>query len=399
MTAHIDDFLAGMGDLAAQEMSSQIAAVYLFGSYTQPYYQPAESDINLLFLVDDELELHSLWQWFWPVWQQYGEQLRRGPWVLRLSAFHHFVQLDPAFVVQLEETGRLLYGAPPSLGAVPSPDPHEALARQASQALLASAALLPDLLPPEVASARLGDLRRLVRQMWQEPIPEGETAVATYARLRQILDAKMNRLPAARAWYNETTPKKTTLLLSDMQALYKQGSNMVFVLAQFGPARVHETNWTRLFERLVGKCEGVMVTTAVQLSLSLVYDNPLGLVFKSYRHDWGLNPLAALQTSKRQIMRQAALAAAQTAFIHLPGAHFTQDNDALPLIIHDFQNKLLNLRLEYELLNRFAYISQPDMPDPLPDREVPAEQRLAAIYRQFDWWIARYTAEMLQAEA
>lgn len=399
MTSRIDEFLAWFGELAARQMDQQIAAVCLFGSYGWPAYQPAESDINLLLLLHDEADLHAVAEWFRPIWQQAGAVLRRGPWVARLSEFGRFARLSPNFAAELTENGRFLHGALPSLPAIPSADPHETIARLATQAMTASSALLPDLLEPGIAQQRHLELRRLARQLCQEPVPEGETAVVTYSRLRPILDAKINRLPAVRHWHNEKVPTDTALLLPGAQALYRQGTSMVIVLASQTPTQLRETNWPRLAGRLAGKCEGVMLTTAVQLNLSLAYDNPLGLVLRSYQHHWGLNPLAELQTSKRQIMRQAALAAATISLIDLPQAHFTQADDALPTLIHDFQNKLLNLRLQHELLHRLGHLSAYQLPDPLPDREAPLRQRLDAIYRQLDWWAAQYSAEMDQAAA
>lgn len=394
-----DEFLAQLDGMVAGPVGEQIVAICLFGSYGQPAYQPRESDVNLLLLLDDGGDICAVRDRFRPLWDRFGSWLRRGPWVARLNEFHRFVQLNPDFAQELAQNGRFLHGELPPLPPTPTPDPHETMARLATEALTASSALLPGLLDPETAQTRRLALRRLARQLWQEPIPEGETAVATFARLRHLLDAKINRLPAARAWHNEKVPTSTTLLLPGAQALYKQGSYFVIVLADFKPAQVQEASLARLTERLAGKCEGVMLATAVQLSLSLVYDNPLGLALRGYQHIWGLNPLAGLQTSKRQIMRQSALAAANISLIDLPQVHFTQTDDDLHTLIHDFQNKLLNLRLQHELLHRLGHLSSYQLPNPLPERETPSRQRLEAIYQQLDWWAAQYKAEMDQTTA
>jgi hypothetical protein len=399
MIAQIDAVLAGIGDSAARQLGGQVQSICLFGSYGQPYYQPAESDVNLLLLLEDGADVHAVRDWFRPIWQEHGSWLRRGPWVARLAEFHRFVRLVPGFAEELGRNGRFLHGDLPELPPIPSPDPHEAMARQATEALSASSALFPGLMAPPLAEARRLALRRLTRQLWQAPIPEGETAVATFARMRQILDSKINRLPAARFWHNEKVPVGTTLLLPGAQAIFQQGPYMVIALASLNPWPLQEANQERLIQRLQGKCEGVMLTTAVQLSLSLVYDNPLGLVLKSYRHNWGLDLLANLQTSQRQTMRQIAYLATTIGMIDLPQAHFTGSDADLPTLIHDFQNKLLNLRLQHELLHRLGYSQGLEMPEPLPDREASLQQRLEAIYRQLVWWSSHYTVAMDQAAA
>jgi hypothetical protein len=398
MISQIDNILEQIGDLATEQLGDQIVAVYQFGSYGQPSYQAGESDVNLLFLLSDEGDIAALREWFLPLWQRYGTWLRRGPWVASLSAFQRYANLHPDFALGLRQNGRFLHGSPLNLPPLPSQDPHESVAHQATQALAASTAVLPGLLEPQTAEARLLDLRRLARQLWGEPVPEGETAVSTFARVRHILDAKINRLPAARAWRSEIVPAETAPFLPGLQSIYKQGPHIVMVLAHLSPDDARQTEWVQMMDRLAEECQGLVLTTAVQLSLSLVYDNPISLIFKSYQHNWGLNPLANLQTSRRQIMRQAAISAATIGLIDLPRAHLTQDDSQLHTIIHDFQNKLLNLRLQHELLNRFGYLSHFTLPDSLPEREAPAAERLTAIYRQLDWWLDLYTTEMLQAE-
>lgn len=394
-----DSMLAEIGRQITASAGEQVVAVCLFGSYNQPAYQPEESDINLLLLLDDAADICAVREQFLPVWEKYGSLLRRGPWVAHLSEFCRFAQLNPDLIRNLTENGRFLHGDLPELPPIPSPDPHETMARLATEAITASSALFPGLLEPTIAEARRLELRRLTRQVGQAPIPPGETAVTTFARLRQSLDGKINRLPAARAWHNEKVPLGTTLLLPGAQAIYQQGPYMVIVLASLNPLPLQEFNQERLVQRLQGKCEGVVLTTAVQLSLSLVYDNPLGLVFKSYRHNWGLDPLADLRTSKRQTLRQIALLAATIGMIDFPQAHFTCSDADLPTLIHDFQNKLLNLRLQHELLHRLGYSQGLELPDPLPGRETPPRKRLEAIYRQFAWWADYYTAAMSQATA
>ncbi|MBK8984715.1 MAG: hypothetical protein IPM39_01320 [Chloroflexi bacterium] len=380
-------------------MGSRLTAVTLFGSYTQSHYQPGESDVNLLFVLADDANLLDLRQVVLPLWPQNAAWLRRGPWAAHADALARFCHLHPTFAHHLAHDGRLLYSSP-TMQPTPQPalDAHETCARLATQALSASNALLPDLLDAATAANRHAALRRLARQLWRKPIPTEETAVHTYARVQQILGPQIAQLPAAHAWANTTIPAVTAPFLPGLQALYQQGPNIVMVLANLGPQHVRDTDWQHLAGPLTKECEGLVVTTAVQLSLSLVYDNPLALALKNYRHSWGMNPLADLVTSRRQIMRQAATLPASIALTELPTVYLTQDDSHLHTIIHDFQNRLLNVQLEHELLCRLGHTPRFVPPTPLPDRDAPPQQRIAAICQHLDWWSEFYLDQMSWAE-
>jgi hypothetical protein len=382
------------------EMGSRLTAVYLFGSYTQPYFQPGESDVNLLFVLADDADVQTLRETFLPLWSQHSGWLRRGPWAASAGALERFRHLNPGFAHHLARDGRLLHASPAfEPGPLPILDAHETYGRLVTQALSAANALLPELLEPDTAALRHAALRRLARQLWRKPIPQDETAVYTYARVQHVLGPKIAQLPAAHAWSNTTIPAVTAPFLPGLQALYQQGPNIVMVLANLGPQHVRDTNWRQLSDRLADECQGLVVTTAVQLSLSLVYDNPVGLVLKNYQHSWGMNPLADLTTSRRQIMRQAATLPASIEITELSSAYLTQDDSYLHTIIHDYQNRLLNVQLEHELLRRFDYTPQFIPPTPLPHRDAPPHQRIAAIRQHLAWWSDFYLDQMNRAEA
>jgi len=69
------------------------------------------------------------------------------------------------------------------------------------------------------------------------------------------------------------------------------------------------------------------------------------------------------------------------------------DADAIHVLIHDLQNRLLNVQLEHELLYRLLSFERFDQPA-LPDRDAPSTERLDGIFEQLDWWSAQYVAKM-----
>ena len=378
----------------SRSLGSQLKAAYLFGSFVQGYYQPGESDINFLFIVDDEADFFEIRHYFLPVWAKFGGMLGRAPLIAGESSFECYKHLEPAFMQHLRHNGRLLSGSPYYLANLPLLDVQEATARLATEALKASGILLPSLMGPEKAQERVRLARRLARKLWQEPIPEDETAVTTYARIQQKLGPQIARLPAGKAYTNMDIPSVTAPFLPGLQSLYKEADNIVMVLAHLSPQDIQRTKWEQMTDRLSAECSGLILTTAAQLCLSLVYDTPIDLKTQRFQYNWGINHIAKLQSSNRQMMRQAAIAATFIEIDSLPQALLTQDDQQLHTIIHDFQNKLLNIQLTHELLCRFGDVERFTPTEPLPDRSRPSTERLQGIFNQLRWWSEFYTEQM-----
>lgn len=388
--ATLTGFIRGMG--------SQLKATYLYGSYAQGYYQPGESDINLLFIVDDEADIFQIREFFLPIWENYGDTLIHAPFVSQTSSFSRYLQLEPAFAHHLKDNGRLLSGSNEYLTNIPNLDVQEAIARLATEALRASGTLIPDILPPEQVEDRIKFARKLARKLWQEPVDEKETAVTTYARIQQKLGPQIARLPAGKAYTNIDIPSVTAPFLPGLQSLYKEADNIVMVLAYLSAQDIERTDWNQMTDRLKDECSGLVLTTAAQLCLSLVYDTPIDLKTRRYQYNWGMDHLDKLQSSKRQMMRQAAIVPARIEIDELPHALLSQDDETLHRIIHDFQNKLLNVQLTHELLVRFGEVERFTPPEPLPERTRPAIERIQAILQHTRWWATFYT-EQMQASA
>lgn len=376
-------------------LESRLKAAYLFGSYAQGYYQPGESDINLLFIVDDETDFFEIRDFFLPLWKAFGNTLIHAPLIARESSFIRYFKLDSAFAYHLYDNGRLLFGSPDYLKNLPQLDVQEATARLATEALTASGCLLPSLMSPEQAKERIRLTRRLARKLWQEPVDEDETAVTTYARIQQKLGPQISRLPAGKAYTNTDIPSVTAPFLPGLQSLYKQADNIVMVLAHLSAKEIQRTEWNRMTDRLSAECSGLVLTTSAQLCLSLVYDTPIDLKTHKYQYNWGINHIAKLQSSTRQMMRQAATAPTNIEIDLLPHALLTQNDDQINTIIHDFQNKLLNVQLTHEILVRLGDTERFTPPEPLPDRSRPALERIQGIFNQLQWWSTFYTEQML----
>ena len=173
---------------------------------------------------------------------------------------------------------------------------------------------------------------------------------------------------------------------------------MVMVFQNLTPHQILAIQWPVLAKRVADRCTGLRITTAVQLRLILELERPLDIVLQRYNHEWGDHLLTQITPAKKQIFRQAARLPAEIQIDLMPNEYLTQDQSKLHDIIHDYQNKLLNIQLEHELLRRLQQIEKFTPPEPLPDRSAPPSQRIDAIFKNLGWWSDFYTDLMLNAE-
>ena len=378
-----------------RRLGGQLEAVFLYGSLAQDLYQPGESDINLIAVVADGTSIHALRSLFQPIWQEHGHVLRRAPLIAQESAFARYLTIAPTFAHHLIHEGKLMFGLPDYLDDWPATDPYDSSAHLAWEAMTASTALTPELLDEKTAVTQLTTLRRLARRLHGKPVGEEKTAVELFALVQHYLGKKIAALPGPPPRQETTT---TTTMLPGLQAIYKHTNQMVMTFQKLTPHQIMAIQWPTLAKRVANRCQGLQITTAVQLHLINELERPLDIVFQRYQPEWGDDLLAELTLSKRQILRQAARLPADVQINSLPNAYLTQDDSKLHDIIHDYQNKLLNVQLEHELLCRLQGIEKFVPPEPPPDRSAPAQIRIDAIFKQLGWWAEYYTKEMMKYE-
>ncbi len=379
----------------ARKLGGQLEAVFLFGSLAQNQYLPEESDINLLAVVADGTSIHALRRLFLPIWDEYCTVLCHAPLIAQESDFARYLTLAPTFAHHLIHEGQILFGPPDYLDGWPTTDPYDSSARLAWEASQASIALTPSLLEPDEAKEQLKHLRRLARRLHGKPLGLEKTAVELFALVQYHLT---NQIAALTGPLSLPQPTTTSALLPGLQAIYQQNDRMIMVFQKLTPHQIMAIKWPSLAKRVADRCTGLQVVTTSQLRLIAEVERPLDIVFKRYQHQWGEDPLAAISPSKRQVLRQAARLPADVQIVQLPNAYLTQDDSKLHDIIHDYQNKLLNVQLEHELLCRLQGIERFVPPEPLPDRSAPSPIRIDAIFKQLGWWAGYYADQMQNDE-
>jgi hypothetical protein len=178
-------------------------------------------------------------------------------------------------------------------------------------------------------------------------------------------------------------------------AIYEKLDYLLLVVADI--AAVRDYDWAGFGKQLNGMYGGVQVMTADQLRLAIQLEQTLEYVLRSYNHKWGHDVVADLQPPAQFALRDAARFVSQVAIFDMPHAYFTAEPSQYGKLIHDFQNKLLNARLQNELLARMKFTESKQPPTPLPDRTAPSLDRIAAIFDHLDWWAAYYTNQMQES--
>ncbi len=383
----------------SKELGNELENAYLYGSLAQRTYEIGESDINILLVISENLDLYKLRTIFFPLWQEYGRRLLRGPIIATRRTLARHLLLHPVFSNHLVNDGQPLIKSGSMLTHLPtqsSAQPQDTYAFLAHEALMASAALAPDLWAPEEHAENMGRLRRLARLIFGTAIDPQETAVATFARIQEHLCPIINDLPSSQPWKSVRTA--TSPMLPGLQATYtKDLEKIILVFNQITAKQLASVGWDKLALRLKQDYNGVFITTSAQLRLVNEFETPLDLFFKRSKRTWGEDPLGDLQTTTYYKLRQAARRPSGVLIDSLPNAYLTSPENEMGKIIHDFQNKLLNVQLESELLGRMGLIDRTKPSLPLPDRGAPFQERINAIFYHLDWW-ADHATQAMQRE-
>lgn len=377
------------------DLGEQLEAVFLYGSLAQGFYQPDESDINLFLVVSDTVDLHHLRELFAPIWQKHATVLKKAPCLATRSAFVRHMRLNTLLAHHFMRDGQKLHGTKKLLNEHLKPlNPAEAYAYLANEAMQVSQVLMPDVLEEETAVSLHKKLRSIVRRIQKAPITTDETTAQLFARVQHYLTPLVNKLPEINQWEGLDAPLDTSPILPGLGAIYEETGKLVLAFSQLTPHQILRADWSGVAEQVPESALGVQITSINQLYLIANYEHPLHLNFMKYEHSWGPNFLGDMTLIRNQILRQAARLPSHILVDEMPNAFLTHDEDYYAKLIHDFQNRLLNVQLEHELMVRFKIIERFVPPEPLPGRDEDARLRVEAIFKHLNWWSAYYESQI-----
>ncbi|MFW6183397.1 MAG: hypothetical protein ACOC8X_06340 [Chloroflexota bacterium] len=311
------------------------------------------------------------------------------------GAVHRHLRLNPLFARHLAENGQHLLGDTLSLTGAADIHPAEQVAFLAHRALRASAALAPARLPEQASRQASRQLRELATVLSGGEHFDELTTADLFAVVQERLQEHIQSLSLASVPAGENTGAPH----SNLEAIYEDGERLLAIIPPLAGRLLRRVDWNAFLQNAPEHLMTLSVGTAGQVRLAIRSERPLDYLLGSFRRLWGRNPLAGLQVSGWAVFRQAArkpsglLYRLSTDYVH------ARDGDAVRRVIHDYQNLLLNMRLEHELLHRTQGTERSGPDQELPRRNEPNDVRIDAIIDHLEWWAAFYAEKMAATPA
>jgi predicted nucleotidyltransferase len=379
-------------------LGDNLKALYLYGSLAAGNYQAGQSDINLLAVIDDGVDLHELRTILKPVWQEFGPVLKKTPLIATTNSLNRHLALNPLLSHHLQTQGELIEGQDLLPGPVET-DQLERISRFVTMAIDTSLAVAPSLLSEKRAQEITAKLKSLYRQYWAKPVDNEVTPIELLASVYRGLLSELESYP--QFIFDEPGVLSTPPLLDELRAIYTIENRLVLVFPDLKPEamaeRITTINWPAVANRVAEQYRGIQVTTAAELRVMVQMNAPATYYLRSYDHAWGINPLANIPISPWRVYRDLARSPSELLLSTLPHTYISTADADLAMLVHDLQNKLLNIQLRNELLQRIDQVEINLPPIPIPGRDESVRNRIDAIRSHLEWWVDYYSAAMQEA--
>ena len=351
-------------------------------------------DDELWLLIRPETSMESVRQACLPPWVRYAETLKQGPVVARPADLNHFTQLFPDRARYLQDRAELLEGTEQwrQWSEPGSPDPLAVLGHLAHDTMRCSA-FLGSAEPDPMLEEQL--IQVAIRQAGLDLGPD-TPAFEVLAALHAHLEAQHDDHSAFR-WDGPPPPEAPPTHLPGLVALVGLKYELIIVMPRVDRALLSGTDWAKVRDLVSNEFNGIMLATPWQLRLVACVDMAQDLYLRSFDHVWGSDVLVGCQPAEYRLMRTAAALPVRILMERLPADYVTTREEELGDLIHDVQNILLNVQLRSELMARMRGIPSRHPPDPLPGREAPPHQRVAANFDHFRWWADHLMSEWLES--
>lgn len=376
-------------------LGDDLIALYLYGSLSDGTYQAGQSDVNLLAVVRQQSVIHQVRHALrQEVWPSHGQVLKQTPLLATPKALTRHLALNPLFKAHFIRSGQLLYGDAVDSSNGDSPGDREMLANAAAQATYATAALAPSLLPIKEAQESLASLRSLARRLFGWPVDPDESPAVLAGRVlghirKSIIENSLDD------WQDRRTPNAPPLI-SDLRAIYEADNHLILVMPDCEPVelarRIATADWPQVADRVTDQYRGLRVTTPSLLRLVVTHEDSANYLIQGYRHAWGADPIGNVDIPLTNAVRVLARFPSALEISGLPHAYVMAEDADLFMLVHDFQNKMLNIQLRSELLCRTLDILASTPENPLPDRDAPATERIDGIFDHLRWWADHYAS-------
>jgi hypothetical protein len=372
-------------------LGSRLQALYVYGSVVGGYFQAGHSDVNLFLVTDEDVSLPTIHDVLQPVYRRHASLLRTGPAVTTPAALDRQHRFNPGWLHDIGAQGRLLAGAP-LLISPPDPNPRMTLARNCREAMATSAALAPEMLPAEVAATLHYRLQRLTRRLTQQRIDLELPATALFSIVHNAIGEAMSAQPEAE--WSAPEQEEAPPAIPDLRGIYERADELILLLPDLTPERITSTSWPVLAAEGAADYGSMHLTTGGQFQLIGREADPVSTALGHFSHAWGSDPLGEVELSADKIRRAAGRVASDLLLIDLPTSYLAAgDEEQQHKVVHDIQNRLLNLQLQHELLHRLQGLEAARPERALPGREKPLEERVTALRSHLEWWADHYDVD------
>jgi hypothetical protein len=374
-------------------LGQKLNALYVYRASGEPHEAILGTSTRLVVVVDDGTSAEEVRDAILPVQQDISAALQEPPIVCGCSAFRRHLSLEPLFADQLSLHGERIKGDP--IAAAPDSERLrvESIARLCGRALRASAALVPTRLPQGATHAAVQELAQLAALLTTRDLPADTKPVRLLSIVQGRLQSLISVLPPDESII--PGPARSDDTSDSLYTVLAGIENLFIVFPSFTSRILEEMDLETIANSASGEARSVYVATTDQIRLWMRYEAPLDFALGRFRHVSGDNVLAAWEVPAWTTLRQAARISSWLLIDEIPAAYLAaSDGEAQHRVVHDYQNRLLNIGLQRELLHKMYGLPAARPQRPLPSRDQPLNVRIQAILDHLDWWSELYANEM-----
>lgn len=370
----------------------QLLGAYQVSDSGEGYFLRQRFEPFLMLLFADDADPHAARHAIKGLRINWREVLNGPPLVFTLAMLKRHARLFPLFAQHVTKYAQRLSGQDLPVTSAVKAHPVERLAFLITMAIDASAALVPTRAGPH----NLLELQRLSAQLSGKSSADNPSATDLFARVQIYLRHYVDSLPVMTG---HRLPIVKSASAPNLLAFYEDQQRLLVIIPPLSASLLRMIDWSAIARPMPSHLTTLNVATTDQLYLTIQIERSLDFVLGSYRHQWGADLLSGLEVPARSVFRQAARKPSQALVEGLLGAYLMAPGDeSVHRVIHDYQNRLLNMRLEHELLCRLLNVPISEPPNALPRRDESLAERIDAIIEHFDWWSSHYLSLMEASE-
>lgn len=344
---------------------------------------------RLYFILTDEADPLPARQGLNQIWAEHRVQLPNPPILINRSDFERYLQLFPGRAIHMAHNSKKIGPAPmlaEKVSVAPSSDQLHGWAY--FQALHTSELIAPN-------GAISSDALHLLYSQLRQFNPDALNSGARHPR--ELVMQLMESLPEVEYTLTEEigSPPES-LPIPTLVSHYTNLDRQIFLVSNYQKG-ITETDWSAVWEHFPRQTEAFQISTPGRFREAIRTYGALDHKLMSFQKMWGADLLSDVNPTKAEILQDAArLPIKILVEEYLPKLiEVAPEEEADRIIIHDFQNRLLNIRLQNELLGKLGLAEkrEPDMA--IPSRDAPTHFRIRMVQNHLSWWSNYYFNEML----